>query len=45
MKKFLLSTSLLSLFATPAFAATGQANSEAIIMFLLFIAEIGRAHV
>ena len=38
MKKFLLSTSLLSLFATPAFAATGQANTEAIVMFLLFIA-------
>ncbi len=38
MKKFLLSTSLLSLFATPAFAATGQANTSAIVMFLLFIA-------
>ncbi len=38
MKKFLLSSTLLSLFATPAFAATGQANTEAIVMFLLFIA-------
>lgn len=38
MKKFLLSTSLLSLFATPAFAATGQANTSAIVMFLVFIA-------
>ena len=38
MKKFLLSTALLSMFAQPAFAATGQANTEAIIMFLVFIA-------
>ena len=38
MKKFLLSTALLSLFAQPAFAATGQANTSAIVMFLLFIA-------
>ncbi len=38
MKKFLLSTALLSLFAQPAFAATGQANTSAIVMFLVFIA-------
>ena len=38
MKKFLLSTALLSMFAQPAFAATGQANTSAIVMFLLFIA-------
>ena len=38
MKKFLLSTALLSMFATPAFAATGQANTSAIVMFLVFIA-------
>src|SRR5690554_2515329 len=38
MKKFLLSTALLSLFAQPAFAATGQANTSTIVMFLVFIA-------
>ena len=38
MKKFLLSTALLSMFAQPAFAATGQANTSAIVMFLVFIA-------
>ena len=38
MKKFLFSSALLSMFAQPAFAATGQANTSAIVMFLLFIA-------
>lgn len=38
MKKTLISTLLLSLFAQPAFAGTGQANTSAIVMFLLFIA-------
>ncbi len=38
MKKFLISASLLSLIAQPAFAATGKPNTSAIVMFLLFIA-------
>ena len=39
MKKFLLSTLLLAFTSPAAFAANGQgANTEAIVMFLLFIA-------
>ena len=38
MRKYLLSTALLSCSRSRLFAATGQANTEAIIMFLVFIA-------
>ena len=40
MKKSLVATSLLALFSTPVWAESGgaQANTSAIVMFLLFIA-------